>query len=329
MLLAIVAIVGLGTSGTQTLIYGFVANYYRTNVRGAGVAWCAGFGRLGGVGGPLLGGFLVGAGLALNSIFYVLAGVGVLGSLLTLLVPVAGARATCTRRSSSQRAGSTRRDAAEASPKRPDDWRNDHVQANSGSDRRHARLREPSALERTEQIGQLTGATVYILHVARGHIVPGDITGGSGLGVRVRRGRRRKHGPRGGPALVDRLSAAGIDAHGEMLSATEHDVGRASSCSAPGSSTWTCSCSGTSTTAAWATCSGRALPNRLSASTRRSRSCWPDLRSGRDGISSTSLPSRLVSGRLGTCGALVGVYRQRQPRFAASLCKAVCTARMD
>ena len=89
VLLLIVAIAGLGTSGTQTLIYGFVANYYRTNVRGAGVAWCAGFGRLGGVGGPLLGGFLLGAGLALNSIFYVLAGLGLLGLVLTLLVPVA------------------------------------------------------------------------------------------------------------------------------------------------------------------------------------------------------------------------------------------------
>src|SRR5262249_46315670 len=89
VLLAVVAIVGLGTSGTQTLIYGFVANYYRTNVRGAGVAWCAGFGRLGGVGGPLLGGFLIGAGVALDAIFYVLAGIGVLGVLLTLLVPAA------------------------------------------------------------------------------------------------------------------------------------------------------------------------------------------------------------------------------------------------
>jgi len=89
ILLAFVAIVGLGTSGTQTLIYGFVANYYRTNVRGAGVAWCAGFGRLGGVGGPLLGGFLIGAGLALDSIFYVLAVLGVLGFVLTVLVPVA------------------------------------------------------------------------------------------------------------------------------------------------------------------------------------------------------------------------------------------------
>ena len=58
-LLAIVALVGLGTSGTQTLIYGFVANYYRTNVRAAGVAWCAGFGRLGGIGGPVLGSILL------------------------------------------------------------------------------------------------------------------------------------------------------------------------------------------------------------------------------------------------------------------------------
>jgi AAHS family benzoate transporter-like MFS transporter len=88
-LLAIVAVVGLGTSGTQTLIYGFVANYYRTNVRGAGVAWCAGFGRLGGVGGPMLGGLLIGAGLTLDSIFYVLAGLGLLGVVLTLLVPTA------------------------------------------------------------------------------------------------------------------------------------------------------------------------------------------------------------------------------------------------
>jgi AAHS family benzoate transporter-like MFS transporter len=91
-LLAIVAVVGLGTSGTQTLIYGFVANYYRTNVRAAGVAWCAGFGRLGGIGGPMLGSTMIGAGFALDAIFYVLAGLGVLGMLLTLLVPMARAQ---------------------------------------------------------------------------------------------------------------------------------------------------------------------------------------------------------------------------------------------
>jgi AAHS family benzoate transporter-like MFS transporter len=91
-LLVIVAVVGLGTSGTQTMIYGFVANYYPTRVRGAGVAWCAGFGRLGGIGGPLLGSALIGAGLALDSIFYVLAALGVAGAALTLLVPMARAQ---------------------------------------------------------------------------------------------------------------------------------------------------------------------------------------------------------------------------------------------
>jgi len=95
-LLLFVAVAGPGTSGTQTLIYGFVANYYRTNVRGAGVAWCAGFGRLGGVAGPLLGGFLISAGLALNSIFYVLSTLAVLGVVLTVLVPSARRRREIT-----------------------------------------------------------------------------------------------------------------------------------------------------------------------------------------------------------------------------------------
>jgi nucleotide-binding universal stress UspA family protein len=81
-----------------------------------------------------------------------------------------------------------------------------------------------SALERTEQIGRLTSATVYVLHVARGHIVPGDITGGAGLGVRSVEDDVEGADRKAVQALVDRLSAAGIDAHGEMVSATEHDV---------------------------------------------------------------------------------------------------------
>jgi MFS transporter, AAHS family, benzoate transport protein len=89
LLLFFVAVAGLGTSGTQTLIYGFVANYYRTNVRGAGVAWCAGFGRLGGVGGPVIGGLLIGAGLSTSAIFWVLAGLALLGVLFTVAVPAA------------------------------------------------------------------------------------------------------------------------------------------------------------------------------------------------------------------------------------------------
>ena len=88
-LLCIVALVGVGTSGTQTLIYGFVATYFPTRVRGAGVAWCAGFGRLGGVGGPLVGGLLIAAGLSIEAILFVLSGLALVGVVLTLLVPAA------------------------------------------------------------------------------------------------------------------------------------------------------------------------------------------------------------------------------------------------
>jgi len=81
-----------------------------------------------------------------------------------------------------------------------------------------------SALERTEQIGLLTGGTVYLLHVARGHIVPGDITGGSGLGVLSAEDDVEAVDREVVQKTVDRLSTAGVDAHGEMVSATEHDV---------------------------------------------------------------------------------------------------------
>jgi len=84
-----------------------------------------------------------------------------------------------------------------------------------------------SAQTRAEQMGRMTGATVYILHVALGHIIPGDITGGAGLGVRSADDDVESADRNAVQALVDRLSAAGIEAHGEIVSATTHDVARA------------------------------------------------------------------------------------------------------
>jgi nucleotide-binding universal stress UspA family protein len=80
------------------------------------------------------------------------------------------------------------------------------------------------ALQRTEQIGRLTGATVYVLHVARAHIVPGDITGGAGLGVRAADDDVESADRRAVQQLIDNLAAAGVTAHGEMIGATEHDI---------------------------------------------------------------------------------------------------------
>ncbi|MEO7587675.1 MAG: MFS transporter [Arachnia sp.] len=87
-LLVVIGVVGMGTSGTQTLIYGFVANYYPTSMRAAAVAWCAGFGRLGGVAGPIVGGLLA-AAFPRNPtpVFWVLAGVCGLGVAICLATP--------------------------------------------------------------------------------------------------------------------------------------------------------------------------------------------------------------------------------------------------
>ncbi|MGD9528925.1 MAG: universal stress protein [Dehalococcoidia bacterium] len=79
-------------------------------------------------------------------------------------------------------------------------------------------------LERTEQLGRMTGATVYVLHVARGHIVPEDITAGARLGVYSAEDDAENVDHRAVQQLVDQLSTAGIDAHGEIAAATEHDL---------------------------------------------------------------------------------------------------------
>lgn len=94
VLFTFIFLAGIGTLGTQVLIYGKVSNYYATNVRTAGVAWCAGFGRLGGIFGPVIGGAIVGAfttsvdpSAAGQIAFYVFAGVGLFGALMCALVP--------------------------------------------------------------------------------------------------------------------------------------------------------------------------------------------------------------------------------------------------
>jgi MFS transporter, AAHS family, benzoate transport protein len=66
-----------------------VSNYYETSSRTAGVAWAAGFGRLGGIAGPLVGGLLLAAALDIKWIFITFAGVALLGAVITALVPAA------------------------------------------------------------------------------------------------------------------------------------------------------------------------------------------------------------------------------------------------
>ena len=87
LLFLFIAVAGVGTIGTQVLVYGFQSNYYTTNARAAGVAFCASMGRFGGIFGPIIGGWLAAAGFGGPQAFYVFAGVALLGALVTLVVP--------------------------------------------------------------------------------------------------------------------------------------------------------------------------------------------------------------------------------------------------
>jgi nucleotide-binding universal stress UspA family protein len=80
------------------------------------------------------------------------------------------------------------------------------------------------SLNRTVQFARMTGGSVHLLHVARGHIIPTDISAGSGLGVWSAEDDVDVRERQVVQNAVDTLTAAGIDVHGEMIEATEHDA---------------------------------------------------------------------------------------------------------
>lgn len=80
-------VTGIGIIGTQVLTYGLSSNFYGTSARAAGVAWCAGFGRIGGIAGPALGGLIIGMGLAGADALFLFAGAAVVGAVATALIP--------------------------------------------------------------------------------------------------------------------------------------------------------------------------------------------------------------------------------------------------
>ncbi len=88
-----IAFAGVGVLGTQVLTYGLASNYYGTSSRAAGVSWVAGFGRLGGIVGPAIGGLIISAGFGASSAFYLFAGVAVIGAICTALIPRSPAEA--------------------------------------------------------------------------------------------------------------------------------------------------------------------------------------------------------------------------------------------
>lgn len=87
MMYTAIAFAGVGVLGTQVLTYGLTSNFFGTECRAAGVAWCAGFGRLGGIVGPAIGGLIIGAGFGPSSAFLIFAAAAAIGAVCTLLIP--------------------------------------------------------------------------------------------------------------------------------------------------------------------------------------------------------------------------------------------------
>lgn len=87
----VVLFAGVGSIGTQIVLFGYVATYYPTDVRASALGISTGVGRLGAVTGPLLGGVLLSAGVSFAGIAVMFGAVAAAGGAACLLVPRRGA----------------------------------------------------------------------------------------------------------------------------------------------------------------------------------------------------------------------------------------------
>jgi MFS family permease len=80
-------VAGAGVFAGMVLVYSYIGQYYPASSRATALGWAAGIGRSGAITGPILGGFLVGAGLAVPWGFYAFALAGVIAALIIFLLP--------------------------------------------------------------------------------------------------------------------------------------------------------------------------------------------------------------------------------------------------
>jgi AAHS family 4-hydroxybenzoate transporter-like MFS transporter len=85
-LLAIVFISGLPTIGAQIVLYAYSATIYPASIRSTGVGWVVGSGRVGAIGGSLLGTALAALGLTIQSAYVVAAVPAIVAGLAIALI---------------------------------------------------------------------------------------------------------------------------------------------------------------------------------------------------------------------------------------------------
>ena len=81
LLYVLVALAGATTMGTQNLTNAYISQYYPTSIRSTGLGWASGIGRIGGILGPTIGGFLLASSLELQLNFMIFAIPGLIAAL--------------------------------------------------------------------------------------------------------------------------------------------------------------------------------------------------------------------------------------------------------
>jgi AAHS family benzoate transporter-like MFS transporter len=83
----LVGVAGIGSISTTLVLNAYVSKYFPVDVRATALGLALGFGRLGAIAGPLLGGILVSSQVSLASCFHIFAAAGLLAALAVFLVP--------------------------------------------------------------------------------------------------------------------------------------------------------------------------------------------------------------------------------------------------
>lgn len=80
---------GLGSIGSSTLSYGYIAAYFPASCRGTAIGAAQGLGRIGSILGPMIGGWVLESNLGLQWNFYAFAIPAVIAAVIVMLIPKA------------------------------------------------------------------------------------------------------------------------------------------------------------------------------------------------------------------------------------------------
>ena len=83
----LISLAGVGSISTSLVLTGWVAEYYPRHIRAAATGWALSFGRIGAITGPIIGGWIAGAGLSFTWNFIIFAIVGGSACLSVALIP--------------------------------------------------------------------------------------------------------------------------------------------------------------------------------------------------------------------------------------------------